>query len=126
MFRIGEFAGAENKIFYSAPAQIRLEDAIRIVQITHDQIEAGEIIRQVGRELGILREKTGERPVLDRTDSLGITAILDQRDDMFIAEDFQMRGGIRLMDRAQGRQRQNKIAERATADNENALQLNIA
>ena len=121
-----EFARAENQIFYSAPAQIGLKDAIWIVKIAQDQIEAGEIIREVRRKFGIPREKAGEWPVLDGTDSLRITAVLGERDDMFVAEDFQMRAGIRFAERTQGRQRQDKIADRAAADNENAVQFNIA
>jgi hypothetical protein len=57
---------------------------------------------------------------------LRITAVLGERDDMFVAEDFQMRAGIRFAERTQGRQRQDKIADRAAADNENAVQFNIA
>jgi hypothetical protein len=121
-----EFPRTENQIFYSAPAEIRLKDAIRIVKIAHDQIEAGEIIREVRRQFRIFREKTGEWPVLDGTDSFRITAVLGEPDDMFVAEDFQVHAGIRLAKRTQGRQRQNKIADRAAADNENAVQFNIA
>src|SRR5947207_14010854 len=39
MFGVGQFSGPENKIFYSAPPQLCLKNAIGIIKITHDQIE---------------------------------------------------------------------------------------
>src|SRR5712692_5595598 len=56
---------AMNQIFYAASAQIYLKDAIGIVKIADDQIEAREIVCKFGREFRILREEARERTVLD-------------------------------------------------------------
>ena len=60
-----DLARAMNQIIYAAPAQIHLKDAIGIVKIADDQIEAREIVCEFGREFRILREEARERSVLD-------------------------------------------------------------
>src|SRR5438477_12500555 len=61
LFRRGHardnFRRTSQNIFRAASPQILFEDAVRIVKVAEDQIEAREIVPQVGWELGPSREK---------------------------------------------------------------------
>lgn len=61
LFRRGHardnFRRTSQNIFGPASPQILFEDAVRIVEIAQDQIEAREIVPQFGWKLGLSREK---------------------------------------------------------------------
>src|SRR3977135_2123047 len=77
-------------------AQVVFEDSVWIVEITKDQIETGKMTDQFAWQLLVLCEKTGERPVLDRADSLCIKSILGERGNVFVAENLDTNFGIRV------------------------------
>src|ERR1044071_6457155 len=60
-----DFRPTSQNIFGAALPQILFEDAVRIVEIAEDQIEAREIVAQFRWKLGLSREKACKRSVFD-------------------------------------------------------------
>ena len=123
MFAIVELRWPGDERAVSGLLRVRFEDSVRIVEVAQDQIEAGEIFEQLSRQLRAFREESGERSRLDRTDRVRIEALLRQRGDVFVTEYFQVRLREPIAQQLDRRQGQNEIADRAAADDEDAIQL---
>ena len=50
------------KLSHTTTPHVRFEDLVRIEKITHDQIEAGEVIGQFSRKLRLLAKKLASGP----------------------------------------------------------------
>src|SRR2546423_5692473 len=112
----------------TAAAKICFEDQVRVVEITDDQIEFGEIFREISRQLGILREEPGQSSRLNRANALRVKAIFGQGRDVLVTENFDVRAWIRVAQSFDCRKSENEIADRAAANHEDAIHrpINIA
>ena len=111
-----------HNLSHAASAQIRFENQIRIVEIGEYEIELGEMRYQFGRQICILGKESRQGRRFNRPDSLRIKAILGERGDLFVAENFDLRTRVRFAQCFERREGENEIANRAAADNQNALQ----
>lgn len=121
MLSLFDLCRTTSEVFHAAPAQIILKDSIRIVEIADDQIETRKIRSQLWRQFGILRKKTGERSVFDRTNGLRVEPIFRKHCNVLVTEDLDVRVRIRLTQGLQCWQSENEIPDRAAADNQNAV-----
>src|ERR1051326_5718393 len=122
MFGLFDFTLAPNQAFYATSVQIGGENSVRIVEIADDQIEIRKIFSQPGLKFRAAGKKRREPRVFYRADRVGIKPVLRQRDNVFIAENFDMRLRRSIAKRFQRRQSKNKIANRATANDQNPVQ----
>ena len=108
-----------DKLGAAATPDIGLENPVRVVQIGQDQIELGEVVCQVLRQLPAAREKAGQRPRFDGLDPVYQATRQSQLGDVGITQHFEV--GLRKLSaqRGDGRQCQNEIADRAAANDQN-------
>jgi hypothetical protein len=110
----------------SAMADVCFENFVRIEQITQNEIETRKVIDQVCWKLTAASEEPGERRGIERANGVCIKPFLSQRRDALGAEDFQMRAGETIAQQFDGGQRQDKIADGAAANNQDAVQVSNA
>jgi hypothetical protein len=126
VFAVVELCRAGKKILDAGFSNVLFEDPIRIVEITDDQVEACEIFAEFRGQVGVPREKSGQRSRVERANAVRIEASFGERDDGLGAENFKMcaRETIaKQFDRGQG---EDEIADRAAADDEDPVQINNA
>ena len=116
-----DLGGTAQDFLRTALSQIVLENLIRIVEIAENQIEAAEIISQLGWKLPTSREETGERGVFNRSNSIGVESFISDGRDMWVTEDLDPCSRMGIAQRLQRRQSQQEIAKRAAANDENAF-----
>jgi hypothetical protein len=105
---------------------IRLENPIWIVEVAEDQIETGEVTRQLHRQVAVSHEKSGERAGFNRATLVCVETFFGQRGNGFRAKYLEMRPGEAIAKQFDGGQRQDKIADGAAANDENPVQFNTA
>src|SRR5437867_1994935 len=111
--------GSGDKLRAVAASDICLKNVIGIVKIGHYEIALGKIIGHVLGELAVTGEKAGKRARVNRLRLVCQTAGHGQFDDMRITQHFQVRLGKLLSQGGDCRQGQNKISDRAAANDEN-------
>ena len=109
----------DDELRFRAARHVFLKYSVRIVQVGDNDCEAGEIIRQRLVEGAVPGEETGERAGVNRANLVYRSASECQLRDVRIAQHLQMRLGKLPPQRREHRQRQNEVANRAAADNEN-------
>lgn|ERR1041385_5731603 len=110
----------------AARANIRFKNFVGVVQKTQDEIEATEVIGQFRRQLGVSREKWDERSGFNRANCIRVEAFVSERGDVFRAENFEVRVGKTIAQQFYRGQRQDEIADRAAADDQDAIQVSSA
>jgi len=110
----------------AARADIRFKNFLRIIEEAQDEIEAAEVIGQLGWELGVSREKPGERGRFHRTNCIRVKAFLGERGDGFGAENFEVRVREAIAQKFYRGQGEDEIADGATADDQDAIQVSSA
>ena len=75
-------------MFNATAAQIVFKNPVRIIQITDDQIETGEIICQLRWQFGIPGEETREAPVFNGAHRLRVKTVFSECRDMFVAKNL--------------------------------------
>jgi hypothetical protein len=126
MFAIVEAGWSRKERRLAASADIRFENLVGIVKITQDQVKAAEVIAQLCRQLAISDEKSGERARFNRPDRVRVEPFFAERGDVFDAQNFQARARKTIAQQLDGRQREDEIADRAAADDQNAVQVSNA
>ena len=101
--------------------EISLKNEVRIEQITHDEVEPGEVIRKVARQFGATGKKSRKGSVFDGADRISIEAPFSQRGDVGITQDLDMRTRIRIAQCLQRRKCQDEIANGSPADHQNPI-----
>ena len=86
-----DLSGTEQDFLRTALSQIVFENLIRIVEIAENQIEAAEIISQIGWKLGVPREEAGERSIFNRSNSIGVKSFVSHGCDMWVSKDLDVR-----------------------------------
>ena len=114
-FRVGG-----EQVFHARAAQVGLEKTVGIEEVADDLLKAGEIGHEIRREHGARDEEAGHRPILDGARGIGVGAAFGEGDDVAVAEDFEMRGGKIFAQQSDRREREDEIANRSAADDENA------
>jgi hypothetical protein len=107
-------------------ADVVLENLIRIEEVTDDKIEAREIFAERSWQFGIAREETRQRARIERARRIGVEAFFSQRGNVPGAENFEMRTWKAITEQLDRGQGEDEIADRAAADDENAVQINSA
>src|SRR5262245_42852716 len=113
--------GSANQSLNATSTKICFENSVRVVEITDNQIEAGEVIGQFPRQLRVTSEKSGERRIFDRLHRLGIEPIFCKHCNVLVAENLHMGLRPRVTKRFECRQGENEIADRTAADYQNAV-----
>jgi hypothetical protein len=126
MFTVIKLGRSRNECRSAGGAHICLENLVGIVKETQDQVEARKIVAQLRRQLRIPREKSGERTGFKRANRVCVETLFGQRGDGFGAEDFQVRVRKSVSEQFDRGQREDKIADRAAADDQDAVQVNSA
>ena len=101
-----------------ATADVVLENLVGVIQVGNDQIEVGEIVRQLLGQFAATREKPGQRAGFDGLRLVGQAAGQGQGHDVRIAEHFQARLGKLPTQRGHGRQGQNEIPNGAASNDQ--------
>src|SRR5206468_10502286 len=109
------------QIFHPTAAQIFFEDLVRVIKVTDNQVEAGEVIGEFRRQFRLGREKCRKRSVFDRSHCLRVKPILRKHRNVLVTEYLDVRTRSGVPQRLERRQSQNEITDRATADHQNAL-----
>ncbi len=99
------------------PLQVGPEKAVRIVEIGEDQIEAPDVIHP-GRVRSTARgvKKGAERPVVHRADAVEIMAVERDLGEVGMAKHVDVGPGPFFAQEPQRRQRDDEIAQPASAD----------
>jgi len=122
VFLIRNLRRTDDEIPRTGLTEIRRKNIVRIEKVTDDLLEAAEISHQFSGELGAVTKEAGEWSVLDRPRGICISAHLSQRDDVFVAENLDMRGRESFAKQSQRGHGENEITDRATANNKDAAQ----
>src|SRR4051812_2883887 len=112
---------APNNLANTGTLQITPKNLVRIVQKADHQVEAGEVMPQLGIELTVPGKKPGKRSMLNGANRVGIKSVLNDSRDMFVAEDLQTGGWKCIPQRFQRGQGQNEIADGAAAHHQDAV-----
>ena len=126
MFAVVELGWSRDEQRVAGHADIRFKNFVGIVKKAQDQFEAREVIGQLHRELGIPCEKSGERSEFQGADRGGVETLFGQHGDLFGAENFEVRLGKSVPQQFDRGQRQDEIADRAAADDQDAVQVSNA
>src|SRR5207249_11587420 len=102
-------------------SQVVFKGAVRIKRITGAQVEAREIICQLCWQFGILGEEARERSVFDRAYCLRVKSVFSKRRNVPVTKDLDVRSWTGVAQRLKGWQSENEIADRAAADDQNAI-----
>ena len=94
------------------------EQPVGIVEKTHDDVEAGEVLGPLRGKRRAAREEPGEGARLKRPDPVGHARDHGQRRGLRISEHLEMRVGKRTLQRREHGHREDEIAERPAADDE--------
>src|SRR4029077_14742506 len=92
------------------------------VKVAKDEIETGEVIREVWRQISIFGKESRELCRFDGADVVGVKSIFGQDCDVFVTEDVDLCVGISVaqcFDRWQG---ENKIANGPAPNDQSAPQ----
>src|SRR5262249_52365841 len=103
--------------------KIGFENLVGIVEITDDQIEAGEVISQFRRQFRVTCEKSGQRSVFDRAHCLGVEPIFREHCNVFVPENLEVGLWPPTTKRFERGQSENEIADGAATDHKNAVHL---
>jgi hypothetical protein len=126
MFAVIKLGRSRDECRSAGGAHIRFENLVGIVKKTQDQIEAREVIGQLDRPLRISGEKSGERTRFQRANRICVETFFSQRGDRFGAQDFKVRIGKSVSEQFDRGQREDEIADRAAADDQDAIQVSSA
>jgi hypothetical protein len=126
MFAVVEPGRSGEKSRGCALPHIRFENLIEIKEVTQDQIETRQVIGQLTGELGVSREESSERWRIYGPNGVSVEPFLRKRRDVFGAENFQMRPGETIAQQFYRGQRQDKIADGAAANEQDAVQVSNA
>ncbi len=107
-------------ILHAGAPQIAFEVAVRVVEIADDLLKTGEILDEVRREFGIRDEKARQRSILDGPRGIGIKPAFGKRDDVLVAEDFEVRVGEGFPQQSDRRQGEDEVPDGSAADDEDA------
>ena len=108
------------KILHASPSEVRLEESAGVIKKTHHLLEAREVFHEVRRKFAAGDEEAGHRAVFDRARGIRIEAVFGERDDVLVAEDFQMRAGECLAQQLDRGQREDEVADGPATDDEDA------
>ena len=103
---------------FFTPQRRRLpeKEAVGIVQVADDLLEAAKVFGEFRVQVGLGVEKQGHRRVFDGAHGVRVTAADRQRDNVFVAEHLQSRLRKRLPQEAERGQRQQEIADGPATD----------
>jgi hypothetical protein len=110
---------ADDELGGGAAGDVGFENIIGVVEIGEDDIEFGEIVREVLGEDSAPGEKTGEGARFDGLHAVDEAGGLGELDDVRVAEDFQVGVGKLTAQGGDRGQREDKISNRAAANHEN-------
>src|SRR5436853_6357079 len=108
-------------MFKGTTAQIFSENFVRVIKVTDNQIEAGEIISQFYRQFRAGGKKSGKWAVFNRAHCLRVKPVLGKHRNMRVTEYLDVRAWSGVTQRLERGQSENEIADGATADHQNAL-----
>jgi hypothetical protein len=123
VFAVIEPRGPGEKSRGCAPPHIAFENLIGIEEVTHDQIETCEVIRQLPWKLGVSGEGSNERHGVERPNGIGVESLFGKSRDGFGTEDFQMRRGETITQQFYRGQGKDEIADGAAANDQDAVQV---
>src|SRR5438094_3850925 len=106
------------EIFNTTPAHVVFKDAVRIIQITNDQIETGEIICQLRWQFRIPGEEARERSVFDRAYCLRVKSLFGKYRNVFVTKNLNVCMWTSVAQSLEARHGANKIAGPPAADNQ--------
>jgi hypothetical protein len=121
MLRPADLRHAGEELPVAATPDVFFEDLIRIEQITHDEIEAAEVVDQLSGQLTAACEETRELTSFDRPNRLRVEAILRQGGDVRISENLEVRLRKTISQKLDRRKRQDEVADRAAANHEDPI-----
>lgn len=118
---IGIFVGAMgacDELGAGGACDIGLEDFIRIVKIGQDEVETPEVGGEIGIQIAVAGEETGQGPGFDGSQL--VDPFRGELSDVRIAEQGQVSLGKLLAEGGDGGQGEDEIADGAAADDQNA------
>ncbi len=108
-----------DKLRARAQAHVGLEDAVRVVQIGQDQIELGEVVRQIFGQVAAAGEKAGKSARFDGLNPVHQAARQSQLGNVRVPEDFEVGRRKQPAQRGYRRQRQYEVPNRPTSNDQN-------
>ena len=122
MFAVVQFSWAVNYVLRAGAVKICREDFVGIEQIADDEIEAREVLCQIVRQLAVSREERRKRSRFDRANGVRMQRIKRKLDDVLVTEHLDVALRERNAKRANRRQRQHEVTDRAAANDEDTFQ----
>ena len=109
---------AREELRLAASLHVLCEEAVGVVEVGDDDVEAGEVVAHRVVEVAPIGEEARERAGFDGTDGIGEAAVQGERGDVRVAEDFEMRVGEPPPQRREHRQREDEVPDGSAANDE--------
>lgn len=110
--------GSDDELGLGATADVGFENVVGVVKVGDDDVEFGEIVRQIFGEDAAAGEEAGEGAGFDGLDAVDEAAGLGELDNMGIAQDFEVGLGKLLPQGGDGGQREDEISNGAAANDQ--------
>ena len=95
-----------------------MKEPARIVEVADDLVKAREVFRKLRLEFRTWDKERGHRTVFDATGRVSVEATFRERDDVLVAEDFDVRTGEAFAHEPDRREREDEVADGAATDDQ--------